>query len=148
MSSFIFIKKKPTMSIRLILPRCCSNIPSQMYVLIDADRIQKQKFGQRSWIQLIYIRLWYLRWSIYKWYIIYNVNYNHHLYFNLQLGFPSVRIEPGPYSVEYGQDITLVCNITSNPRHFNVYWSRELNGVSRTTHYGINITLSTEIDIF
>lgn len=58
------------------------------------------------------------------------------------LGFPSVRIEPGPYNVEYGQNITLVCNITSNPRHFNVYWSRELNGVTRTTYYDRNITFT------
>lgn len=57
-------------------------------------------------------------------------------------GVPIVHIEPGPYSVEYGQDITLVCNISSNPSHYHVYWTRDLNGVKRTSYYGGNITFS------
>lgn len=53
-----------------------------------------------------------------------------------------MHVEQGPYSVEYGQDITLVCDITSYPSHYNVYWSRLLNDVTRSLNFSYNVSWS------
>ncbi|XP_052080609.1 hemicentin-1-like [Mytilus californianus] len=48
---------------------------------------------------------------------------------------PLVHVEPGPYNVVYGGNITLQCNITSAPIHFNVYWKKESHGIISTWYY-------------
>ncbi|XP_071150587.1 basement membrane-specific heparan sulfate proteoglycan core protein-like [Mytilus edulis] len=49
---------------------------------------------------------------------------------------PVVHLEPGPFNASRGSNITLKCNITSVPTHFNVYWESVSNGVTTTWHLG------------
>ncbi|XP_071150591.1 hemicentin-1-like [Mytilus edulis] len=49
---------------------------------------------------------------------------------------PYVHLEPGPFNATRGSNITLKCNITSVPTHFNVYWESVSNGVTTTWHLG------------
>lgn len=47
-------------------------------------------------------------------------------------GIPIVNIGSTSYSVNYGNSITLVCTVTSNPVHTSVTWNKIQNGVSTT----------------
>ncbi|XP_076087724.1 cell adhesion molecule CEACAM2-like [Mytilus galloprovincialis] len=49
---------------------------------------------------------------------------------------PYIHLEPGPFNASHGSNITLKCNITSVPTHFNVYWESVSNGVTTTWHQG------------
>lgn len=69
-------------------------------------------------------------------------NLNNFNFLYLHLGIPIVHIEPGPYRVEYGQDITLACHITSNPLPYKLYWLWELNDETMITTINGNITWS------
>ncbi|XP_076088633.1 cell adhesion molecule CEACAM5-like [Mytilus galloprovincialis] len=41
---------------------------------------------------------------------------------------PTVYVKDTRYSIKYGENVTIACNITSNPPLTNVYWEREFNG--------------------
>lgn len=49
-------------------------------------------------------------------------------------GIPNVTIDTRRHTVEYGQNITLQCNIISIPTQRKIYWQKRVN------HTVINIT--------
>lgn len=56
-------------------------------------------------------------------------------YFNL---VPTVHVDPGPHRVEYGHDITLVCNLTYSPFFYNASWKQVQTGL--ITEYRTNVS--------
>lgn len=43
---------------------------------------------------------------------------------------PTVYVKDTRFSIKYGGNVTISCNITSNPPITNVYWEREFNGTT------------------
>ncbi|CAG2242322.1 unnamed protein product [Mytilus edulis] len=51
---------------------------------------------------------------------------------------PTVHVDPGPHRVEYGHDITLVCNLTYSPFFYNASWTQVQTGL--ITEYRTNVS--------
>lgn len=51
---------------------------------------------------------------------------------------PTVHVDPGPHRVQYGHDITLVCNLTYSPYFYNASWKQVKTGF--ITEYQTNVS--------